>query len=43
MKLKVLGIGSSMRKRSFGTKALKIVLERMEKLEAETHLLDLRK
>jgi NAD(P)H-dependent FMN reductase len=43
MKLKVLGVGSSMRKRSFGTKALKIVLERMEKLEAETHLLDLRK
>jgi NAD(P)H-dependent FMN reductase len=43
MKLKVLGVGSSMRKRSFGTKALKIVLERMEKLEAETHLLDLRR
>ena len=43
MKLKVLGVGSSMRKRSFGAKALKIVLERMEKLEAETHLLDLRK
>ena len=43
MKLKVLGVGSSMRKRSYGTKALKIVLERMEKLEAETHLLDLRK
>ena len=43
MKLKVLGVGSSMRKRSFGTKALKIVLERMEKLDAETHLLDLRR
>ena len=43
MKLKVLGVGSSMRKRSYGTKALKIVLERMEKLDAETHLLDLRK
>jgi FMN reductase len=43
MKLKVLGVGSSMRKRSFGTKALKIILERMEKLDAETHLLDLRK
>jgi NAD(P)H-dependent FMN reductase len=43
MKLKVLGVGSSMRRTSFGTKALKIVLERMEKLEAETHLLDLRK
>src|SRR5437867_13032285 len=43
MKLKVLGVGSSMRERSYGTKTLKIVLERMEKLEAETHLLDLRK
>lgn len=43
MKLKVLGVGSSMRKRSYGTKALKIVLERMEKLDAETHLLDLRR
>jgi NAD(P)H-dependent FMN reductase len=43
MKLKVLGVGSSMRRTSFGTKALKIVLERMEKLEAETHLLDLRR
>ena len=43
MKLKVLGVGSSMREKSYGTKTLKIVLERMEKLEAETHLLDLRK
>jgi FMN reductase len=43
MGLKVLGVGSSMREGSYGTKALKIVLERMEKLQAETHLLDLRK
>jgi FMN reductase len=43
MKLKVLGVGSSMREKSYGTKTLKIVLERMEKLETETHLLDLRK
>jgi len=43
MALKVLGVGSSMREGSYGTRALKIVLERMEKLQAETHLLDLRK
>lgn len=43
MALKVLGVGSSMRERSYGTGALKIVLDRMEKLQAETHLLDLRK
>src|SRR5207344_2799181 len=43
MALKVLGVGSSMREGSHGTRALKIVLERMEKLQAETHLLDLRK
>jgi FMN reductase len=43
MALKVLGVGSSMREGSYGTKALKIVLDRMEKLQAETHLLDLRK
>lgn len=43
MALKVLGVGSSMREGSCGTKALKIVLERMDKLQAETHLLDLRK
>ena len=42
MALKVLGVGSSMREGSYGTRALKIVLERMEKLQAETHLLDLR-
>jgi FMN reductase len=43
MALKVLGVGSSMREDSYGTRALKIVLDRMEKLQAETHLLDLRK
>jgi FMN reductase len=42
MALKVLGVGSSMREGSYGTRALKIALERMEKLQAETHLLDLR-
>ena len=43
MALKVLGVGSSMREGSYGTRALKIVLDRMEKLQAETHLLDLHK
>jgi NAD(P)H-dependent FMN reductase len=43
MALKILGVGSSMREGSYGTRALKIVLDRMEKLQAETHLLDLRK
>ena len=43
MALKVLGVGSSMREDSYGTRALKIVLDRMEKLQAATHLLDLRK
>jgi NAD(P)H-dependent FMN reductase len=43
MALKVLGVGSSMREGSYGTRALKIVLDRMEKLQAESHLLDLRK
>src|SRR5437867_8876249 len=43
MALKVLGVGSSMREGSYGTRALKIVLDTMEKLQAETHLLDLRK
>jgi NAD(P)H-dependent FMN reductase len=43
MALKVLGVGSSMREGSYGTRALKIVLDRMVKLQAETHLLDLRK
>jgi NAD(P)H-dependent FMN reductase len=43
MALKILGVGSSMRERSYGTRALKIVLDRVDKLQAETHLLDLRK
>jgi hypothetical protein len=43
MALKVLGVGSSMREGSYGTRVLKIVLDRMVKLQAETHLLDLRK
>lgn len=43
MALKVLGVGSSMREGSYGTRTLKIALDRMEKLQAETHLLDLRK
>jgi NAD(P)H-dependent FMN reductase len=43
MALKALGVGSSMREGSYGTRALRIVLDRMEKLQAETHLLDLRK
>jgi NAD(P)H-dependent FMN reductase len=43
MGLKALGVGSSMREGSYGTRALSIVLDRMEKLQAETHLLDLRK
>jgi NAD(P)H-dependent FMN reductase len=43
MGLKALGVGSSMREGSYGTRALSIVLDRMEKLQVETHLLDLRK
>jgi NAD(P)H-dependent FMN reductase len=43
MALKVLGVGSSMREGSYGTRALKIVLDTMEKLQAETRILDLRK
>jgi len=43
MALKALGVGSRMREGSFGTRALKIVLDRIEKLQADTHLLDLRK
>jgi SnoaL-like domain len=39
MALKVLGVGSSMREGSYGTRALKIVLDRMEKLQAETHFM----
>lgn len=42
MTAKILGVGSSMRNGSYGTKALKIVLEIARKHEAKTRLLDLR-
>jgi FMN reductase len=41
--LKVLGVSSSMRKSSFGTRALKIVLEVSQKYDANPRLLELRK
>ena len=41
--LNILGIAGSMRKDSYGTKILKIVLDMASKYEAETSLLDLRK
>ena len=41
-KLKVLGVGSSMREQSYSTAALKLILERVTKNEAEIKLLDLR-
>jgi FMN reductase len=40
--LKVLGVGSSMRENSYGTKALKFVLDMTKKYDTETHLLNLR-
>jgi FMN reductase len=39
--LKVLGVGSSYNQASFGTKTLKILLNKMKTYDAETHLLDL--
>lgn len=42
MTLKVLGVGSSMRENSYGTKALKFVLNMTKKYDTETHLLNLR-
>ena len=42
MTIKILGVGSSMRKGSYGTRALKMVLDAARKLEAKTRLLDLR-
>ena len=42
MTLKVLGVGSSMRGNSYGTKALKFVLDMTKKYDTETHLLNLR-
>jgi NAD(P)H-dependent FMN reductase len=41
--LNILGISSSMRESSFGTSALKIVLDTAQNYEAKTHLLELRK
>jgi len=42
MTIKILGVGSSMRKGSYGTRALKMVLDAAMKHEAKTRLLDLR-
>jgi FMN reductase len=42
MALKILGIGSSMRRNSYGTKALKFVLDMTKRYDAQTHLLNLR-
>ena len=42
MTAKILGVGSSMRNRSYGTKALRMVLETARKHQAKTRLLDLR-
>ena len=42
-KLKVLGVGSSMRHRSYSTAALKLILEQVMDNEAEAKLLDLQK
>lgn len=42
MTAKILGVGSSMRNGSYGTKAVEMVLERARKHEAKTRLLDLR-
>jgi NAD(P)H-dependent FMN reductase len=41
--LNVLGVSSSMREGSFGTRSLKIVLDAAQKYEARTRLLELRK
>jgi NAD(P)H-dependent FMN reductase len=41
--LNVLGVSSSMREGSFGSKTLKIVLDTAQKYEAKTRLLELRK
>jgi FMN reductase len=42
MTIRVLGVGSSMRRNSYGTKALKFVLNMTKRYDAETHLLNLR-
>jgi NAD(P)H-dependent FMN reductase len=41
MALKILGVGSSMRRNSYGTKELKFVLDMTKKYDAETRLLNL--
>jgi NAD(P)H-dependent FMN reductase len=41
--MNVLGVASSMRKDSYGTRTLKIVLHAAQKYEAKTRLLDLRR
>ncbi len=41
LRLKVLGVGSSMNKESFSTETLKIVLERVNQNDADTKLLNL--
>lgn len=42
MALKILGVGSSMRRNSYGTKALKFILDMTNKYDTETRLLNLR-
>ena len=42
MTIKILGVVSSMREGSYGTRALKMVLDAAEKHEAKTRLLALR-
>ena len=42
MGLKILGVASSMRESSYSTRVLKLALEKAEKRDAETKLLDLR-
>jgi azobenzene reductase len=42
MAFKILGVGSSMRRNSYGTKALKFILDMTKKYDTETRLLNLR-
>lgn len=42
MAIKVLGVGGSIRRNSYGTKALKFVLDMTKRYDAETRLLNLR-
>jgi NAD(P)H-dependent FMN reductase len=41
--MNVLGVASSMRESSYGTRTLRIVLDAAQKYEAKTRLLDLRR